>query len=290
MKGIILAGGAGTRLYPITRTISKQLLPVYDKPLIYYPLSVLMLAGIRDILIISTPQSLPDFRGLLGDGKQLGMNFFYAEQPLPRGLAEAFLIGEKFIGDGPVALVLGDNVFYGNHLSRLLRRASSLTRGAVIFGCRVPHPEDFGVVEFDKNGRVLSIEEKPEHPRSNFAVPGLYFYDNDVVEIARSIRPSPRGELEITEVNNIYLQRGTLRAEPLGRGMAWFDTGTYGGLLDAASFVAQIQNRQGLAVSCVEEIAYRLGYINQEDLLRLAEPILKSGYGKYLVQLAEEDI
>lgn len=287
MKGIILAGGSGTRLYPLTKAISKQILSIYDKPMIYYPLSALMLAGIRDILIISTPRDLPAFEELLQDGAQYGLNISYAVQNRPNGLAEAFLIGESFIGNDQVCLILGDNVFYGRHFSATLQKSASMESGATIFGYYVPNPREFGVVEFDKEGNVLSIEEKPEHPKSNYAVPGLYFYDNDVVTIAKSVRPSVRGELEITSVNNAYLKRGDLRVELFGRGMAWLDTGTHEGLLEAANFVSIIQKRQGLYVSCIEEIAYRMGYINREQLEALAAPMKKTEYGQYLLRVAE---
>lgn len=288
MKGIILAGGSGTRLYPITKSVSKQILPIYDKPMIYYPLSVLMLSGIKDILIISTPRDIECFKELFGDGAQIGLNFSYAIQEEPRGLAEAFIIGEKFIGDDKVCLVLGDNIFYGYNFTERLSRAANREEGATIFGYHVSNPEEFGVVEFDKNYNVLSIEEKPEEPKSNYAVPGLYFYDNDVINIAKSIKPSKRGELEITAVNNEYLKRGKLKVELFGRGMAWLDTGTHRGLLDAANFVEAIQTRQGLYVACIEEIAYRKGYINKEKLIELAEPLLKTEYGKYLMRVAAE--
>lgn len=288
MKGIILAGGSGTRLYPITKSISKQILPIYDKPMIYYPLSTLMLANIRDILIISTPRDLPAFQELLGDGSQIGLSISYAIQEKPNGLAEAFLIGEQFIGKDHVALILGDNVFYARGFSDILHRAASHESGATIFGYRVPNPQDFGVVDFDKNMNVLSIEEKPDHPKSNYAVPGLYFYDNDVISIAKNITPSARGELEITAVNNEYLRRGKLRVELFTRGVAWLDTGTHANLLDAAQFVEITQKRQGLYISCIEEIAYRRGYITKEQLLSLAEPLKKTDYGQYLIQLAEE--
>lgn len=287
MKGIILAGGAGTRLYPLTKSISKQILSIYDKPMIYYPLSTLMLAGIRNILIISTPRDLSSFEDLLQDGSQYGLNISYAVQNLPNGLAEAFLIGESFIGGDRVCLILGDNVFYGRHFSATLQKAASMESGATIFGYYVPNPKEFGVVEFDKQGNVLSIEEKPERPKSNYAVPGLYFYDNDVVSIAKSVRPSARGELEITSVNNAYLKRGDLRVELFGRGMAWLDTGTHEGLLEAANFVSIIQKRQGLYISCVEEIAYRMGYIDQGQLEELAAPMEKTAYGQYLLRVAE---
>lgn len=288
MKGIILAGGSGTRLYPITKAVSKQVLPVYDKPMIYYPISTLMLAGIRDILIISTPRDLPTFQELLGDGNDIGLHLEYAVQENPNGLAESFIIGEKFINQEKIALVLGDNIFYGRGFSDVLMRASQLENGAVIFGYNVPNPSDFGVVEFDKDGNVLSLEEKPEHPKSNFAVPGLYFYDNNVVEISKQIQPSARGELEITAVNNEYLRRGQLKVNLFGRGMAWLDTGTHAGLLEASNYVSIVQRRQGLYVSCIEEIAYRMGYITKDNLVKLAQPMLKTDYGRYLLRIAEE--
>ena len=286
MKGIILAGGAGTRLYPLTKAISKQIMPVYDKPMIYYPLSTLMLAGIRQILIISTPRDLPVFQDLLGDGSQLGMEFSYAVQESPRGLADAFIIGADFIGGDRVALVLGDNIFYGQSFSRVLGEAAAREKGGTIFGYYVRDPREYGVVEFDGTGKAISIEEKPENPRSNYAVPGLYFYDNDVVEIARNVKPSARGEIEITSVNNEYLRRGTLYVEKLGRGFAWLDTGNHDALLDAADFVAAFQKRQGLYISCIEEIAYKRGFIDREQLLKLAEPLMKTNYGRYLVEVA----
>lgn len=286
MKGIILAGGSGTRLYPLTKAVSKQIMPIYDKPMIYYPLSTLMLAGIRDILIISTPRDLPVFEELFGTGEQLGLRMSYAVQEYPRGLADAFLIGADFIGTDSVALVLGDNIFYGQSFSKVLREVAARESGATIFGYYVRDPREYGVVEFDENGVALSIEEKPEKPKSNYAVPGLYFYDNDVVEIARNVKPSARGEIEITSINNEYLHRGTLRVETLGRGFAWLDTGNHDSLLDAADFVAAFQKRQGLYISCIEEIAYKRGFITKEQLLALAEPLMKTAYGQYMVEVA----
>ena len=289
MRGIILAGGSGTRLYPITKSISKQALPIYDKPMIYYPLSVLMLAGITDILIISTPRDITVFQELLQDGKQLGVNIQYKVQDHPNGLAEAFIIGEEFIGDDKVALVLGDNIFHGYGFTERLEKAVE-RKEATIFGYHVSDPSSFGVVEFDEEFNVLSIEEKPKQPKSNYAVPGLYFYDNEVIEIAKNIKPSPRGELEITDINNEYLRRGKLKVELFGRGMAWLDTGTHRGLLDAANYVDAIQTRQGLYVSCIEEIAYRKGYISKEELLTLAQPLLKTDYGQYLLKIYRGEI
>ncbi|MDD3408331.1 MULTISPECIES: glucose-1-phosphate thymidylyltransferase RfbA [unclassified Methanobrevibacter] len=288
MKGIVLAGGSGTRLYPITKAVSKQLLPLYDKPMIYYPISVLMLAGIKEILIISTPRDLPMYKDLLGDGSDLGISFTYKEQAQPKGLAEAFIIGEDFIGEDNVCLILGDNVFYGHRLTEILEKATKLKEGAVIFGYYTNNPEAFGVVEFDNNGNVLSVEEKPKNPKSNYIVPGLYFYDNNVIEIAKKVKPSDRGEVEITSINEAYLNQNKLKVELLGRGMAWLDTGTHVGLLEAGNFIETIQKRQSLYIACLEEIAFNKGYISKEKLLELAEPLKKTDYGQYLINLAKK--
>lgn len=288
MKGIILAGGSGTRLYPVTRAMSKQMVPIYDKPMIYYPMSVLMLAGIRDILIISTPRDIVTFKELFEDGSNFGLNIEYAVQEKPNGLAEAFIIGEEFIGDDSVAMILGDNIFYGQNFSKNLQKAASLDKGAYVFGYYVQNPKAFGVVEFEKDGKVLSLEEKPEHPKSKYAVPGLYFYDNSVIEKAKNIKPSPRGELEITDLNKAYMQEGTLKVELLGRGMAWLDTGTHSSMLQASNFVEAVQSTQGTFIACLEEIAFRQGWITADKVLELAEPLKKTGYGQYLIDIVNE--
>lgn len=289
MKGIILAGGSGTRLYPLTKAVSKQLMPIYDKPMIYYPMSILMLAGIKDILIISTPTDTPRFEQLFGDGSELGLNIEYKVQESPDGLAQAFIIGEEFIGDDPVCLILGDNIFYGSGLSKMVQRAASKESGATVFGYHVNDPQRFGVVEFDANKKAVSIIEKPEEPKSNYAVTGLYFYDNDVIEIAKAIQPSERGELEITDINQAYLDRGKLDVEIMGRGFAWLDTGTHESLLEAGMFIETIEKRQNFKVACLEEIAYRMGYINRHQLIELAQPLKKNAYGQYLLRLAETE-
>ncbi len=289
-KGVILAGGSGTRLYPITQVVSKQLLPVYDKPMIYYPLSVLMLAGIRDILIISTPEDLPRFITLLGNGSQWGLRLSFAEQPRPEGLAQAFIIGREFIGKDRVCLILGDNIFYGHGFQGVLRKAVQMDTGALIFGYWVRDPERYGIVDFDETGRVLSIEEKPSRPKSPYAIPGLYFYDNDVIDIASNLKPSARGELEITDVNREYLNRGALAVEVLGRGFAWLDTGTHDSLIEASCFIETIEKRQGLKVSCIEEVAYRMGYIGPDEVRSLAEPLKKNSYGQYLLKMVEDGL
>ncbi|AQS05354.1 glucose-1-phosphate thymidylyltransferase RfbA [Clostridium beijerinckii] len=289
MKGIILAGGSGTRLYPVTKSISKQMVPIYDKPMIYYPMSVLMLSGIKDILIISTPRDIKNFRELFNDGKELGLNIDYAIQEKPNGLAEAFIIGEKFIGNDNVAMILGDNIFYGQSFSEHLMKAANLDSGAYIFGYYVQNPKAFGVVEFDANGKVISLEEKPENPKSKYAVPGLYFYDNTVVKKAKELKPSARGELEITDLNKAYMNEGTLKVDLLGRGMAWLDTGTHSSMLQASNFVDAIQNTQGIYIACLEEIAYRKGWITSEKVIELAKSLMKTGYGKYLMDMVEED-
>lgn len=290
MKGIVLAGGSGTRLYPVTKAMSKQMVPIYDKPMIYYPMSVLMLSGIRDILIISTERDIKGFKELFKDGQELGLNISYEVQKEPNGLAEAFIIGEQFIGDDNVSLILGDNIFWGQSFGQHLEKGAALKSGAMIYGYYVQNPKDFGVAEFDKNNKVISLEEKPENPKSKYAVPGLYFYDNTVVEKAKKIKPSKRGELEITDINKLYMEEGTLEVDLLGRGMAWLDTGTHSSMLKASNFVEAVQNTQGTYIACLEEISYRKGWINKEQLKALATPLLKTGYGKYLMELAEEEI